>query len=445
LWFGDAEYSPLGVAAANGYVDVMRVLLDAGAYIDYQDRFGDSALMAAVRSGDVEAVRLLVSRGAKMSLQDADGLTAVDWAERMGRRSMVDVLLPDHEVRTLPKKKLKGSDPVAVRTAAERGLLVLERGGADWLDRQGCASCHHQGLLVPVASVARRQGFVLDETRARAQEERLRGMVASFETTMRSSHESDEAAVRFSLGFIGQLMAGSAWLLDAAMSPGSTRQPFEQLATSATASTQLPDGRWRVGTPRVPIQESDVQTTALMIRILKRGPQLPDTPQRISRARAWLLSAPATTTTDRAYRLLGLHWGEADRADVKEAIGALFAAQEENGGWAQRPGLNADAYATGLALVVLHETEGLTGTHAGYASGVRFLLRTQQDDGSWFVHKRAASFNRYFESGFPHGKHQFSSFTGTAWATMALMYASQPEGLHDSGLAVRRGGGARVR
>jgi hypothetical protein len=33
----------------------------------------------------------------------------------------------------------------------------------------------------------------------------------------------------------------------------------------------------------------------------------------------------------------------------------------------------------------------------------------------------------YFESGFPYGKHQFSSFTGTAWATMALMYASQPE------------------
>ncbi|HEU4693991.1 MAG TPA: prenyltransferase/squalene oxidase repeat-containing protein, partial [Vicinamibacterales bacterium] len=120
----------------------------------------------------------------------------------------------------------------------------------------------------------------------------------------------------------------------------------------------------------------------------------------------------------------------ADRALVKEAMSALLAAQEENGGWAQLPGLNADAYATGLALVVLHETEGLTKTHTGFERGVRFLLRTQQGDGSWFVHKRAASFNRYFETGFPHGKHQFSSFTGTAWATMALMYASQqPEAL----------------
>jgi pimeloyl-ACP methyl ester carboxylesterase/tetratricopeptide (TPR) repeat protein len=85
LWFGDAEYSPLGVAAASGYVDVMRDLLDAGAPIDYQDRFGDTALMAAVRSGKIDAVRLLLDRGAKASIADAEGMTALAWAERMGR------------------------------------------------------------------------------------------------------------------------------------------------------------------------------------------------------------------------------------------------------------------------------------------------------------------------------------------------------------------------
>ena len=88
---------------------------------------------------------------------------------------------------------------------------------------------------------------------------------------------------------------------------------------------------------------------------------------------------------------------------------------------------NPDAYATGLALVALREAEASHSVTDGYRRGVRFLVRTQQPDGSWFVHKRAASFNPYFESGFPYGKHQFSSFTGTAWATMALMYASQPE------------------
>ena len=37
---------------------------------------------------------------------------------------------------------------------------------------------------------------------------------------------------------------------------------------------------------------------------------------------------------------------------------------------------------------------------------------------------RAIPLNGYLESGFPHGKHQFISFTGTCWATMALIAAS---------------------
>jgi hypothetical protein len=49
--------------------------------------------------------------------------------------------------------------------------------------------------------------------------------------------------------------------------------------------------------------------------------------------------------------------------------------------------------------------------------------RTQKQDGTWLVHKRAVAFNQCFESGFPHGKFQISSFAGTSWATMALMLA----------------------
>jgi hypothetical protein len=246
---------------------------------------------------------------------------------------------------------------------------------------------------------------------------------------MHATHEgSDEALARFSLGFFGQMTSGSALLIAALMSPESGPQALEVLATDAAARTQLADGRWRVGAPRIPIEESDFQTTALMIRALMIGaPRSVETAQRVARARLWLVSAPATTSVEKAYRLLGLHWSDAYAATTRDAGQALLDAQEETGGWAQLPGLNADAFATGLALVALRETQGLTPSHTGYRRGIRFLIRTQQPDGSWFVHKRAASFNAYFESAFPYGKHQFSSFTGTAYATMALMYASQPE------------------
>jgi N-acyl-D-amino-acid deacylase len=54
---------------------------------------------------------------------------------------------------------------------------------------------------------------------------------------------------------------------------------------------------------------------------------------------------------------------------------------------------------------------------------VRYLLETQEPDGSWLVHKRAVPINGHVESGFPHGKFQFISYAGTCWATMALSYA----------------------
>ena len=92
LEFGDAEYSALGVAAANGFVDVMRILVDAKANVNRQDRFGDTALMAAVRGGRLDAVALLLRSGADLSLRDADGRTALTWAQRIDRADVVSAL-----------------------------------------------------------------------------------------------------------------------------------------------------------------------------------------------------------------------------------------------------------------------------------------------------------------------------------------------------------------
>ena len=52
--------------------------------------------------------------------------------------------------------------------------------------------------------------------------------------------------------------------------------------------------------------------------------------------------------------------------------------------------------------------------------GVEFLLRTQLQDGSWYVKSRAVPIQAYFESGFPHGADQWISAAGTAWAVRAL-------------------------
>jgi hypothetical protein len=54
---------------------------------------------------------------------------------------------------------------------------------------------------------------------------------------------------------------------------------------------------------------------------------------------------------------------------------------------------------------------------------VKLLLKTQQEDGSWFVRTRALAFQPWFDAGFPHGHDQWVSAAGTNWATMALALA----------------------
>jgi hypothetical protein len=51
---------------------------------------------------------------------------------------------------------------------------------------------------------------------------------------------------------------------------------------------------------------------------------------------------------------------------------------------------------------------------------VEFLLRTQLEDGSWFVQTRSFPLQAHVETLFPHGRSQFISVAATSWATMAL-------------------------
>ena len=87
--------------------------------------------------------------------------------------------------------------------------------------------------------------------------------------------------------------------------------------------------------------------------------------------------------------------------------------------------MESSAYATGKSLNAL-QTAGLPASDAAYGRAVKYLLTTQQEDGSWYVKTRAMAFQPYFDAGFPHGFDQWISAAGTSWATVALSQASQP-------------------
>ncbi len=70
----------------------MRLLLDAGAKINEQGKYGETALINAAYRGSAAAVGLLLERGADRSLKDKKGKTALDHANEKKRADVVALL-----------------------------------------------------------------------------------------------------------------------------------------------------------------------------------------------------------------------------------------------------------------------------------------------------------------------------------------------------------------
>ncbi|KAI3434440.1 hypothetical protein D9Q98_002517 [Chlorella vulgaris] len=80
-------------AAANGQVEVVRLLLDRGADLEAVDSDGDTALAVAAAHGHVEVVRLLLKNSANLDAPGRNGYTPLIGAALAGHLEVVQVLL----------------------------------------------------------------------------------------------------------------------------------------------------------------------------------------------------------------------------------------------------------------------------------------------------------------------------------------------------------------
>jgi len=73
-------HTPMTIAAAWGYTNVVRLLLDHGASVDQQDDGGSTALHRAASTARSEMVKLLLDRGADVNRRDKIGRTPLFFA-----------------------------------------------------------------------------------------------------------------------------------------------------------------------------------------------------------------------------------------------------------------------------------------------------------------------------------------------------------------------------
>lgn len=87
-----ANYSPLHWAAAQGYVEMMQVLVDKGYDINTQDANGFTPLHYAAAIGSFNGVEFLVNRGADVYLANNRNMTPMTLAAQAGEQKIVDYL-----------------------------------------------------------------------------------------------------------------------------------------------------------------------------------------------------------------------------------------------------------------------------------------------------------------------------------------------------------------
>jgi ankyrin repeat protein len=466
--------TPLMWAAYHNDVRMARLLLERGADPNQSTYFGNP-LSHACWSNSFEAAELLIARGANVSARDAlANFTPLHWAagsesprprlvklllangadpnatggepvgafglvpqtprliaEKRGQTAIVDVLvaagakeLPLAEKIATPERALPSDfDNASVIARAEKALAALQTSAAQsresfrrHVSKQDCASCHQQYLPMAAVGNARNRSVRFDQKAAREQIDalaKLMNPVSQHEYIVQTLFHPDAAHV-FGYEMFGLVAEG--------VPPSSMTDGMVHHLVTVQAS----DGRWFNQAPRPPMASGDVSATALAIHAIKhyRWPgRKEEFGASVERARRWLWTVKAETTEEVVFQLLGLHWAGEPAPKLADLAQALRQSQRKDGGWAQLPTLESDAYATGAVLYTLSQAVQLPVTDPAWQRGLRFLLERQEGDGTWHVARRAFPFQPTMKSGFPHHRDSWISAAATSWAVLALTRA----------------------
>lgn len=299
-----------------------------------------------------------------------------------------------------------------IRAAINKSIPLLEKASAGSAEQRTCFTCHSQGVPVFAFVEAKRRGFTVDEDNLQRQ----------LDHTLAHLKRGKQAYLKKQGQGGKELTAGYAlWTLEA-----GGHQPDELTAAVAgfILDYQKKNGHWSHGGNRPPSSGSNFTATYVSLRglaVFGTEEQSTAIDERKKIVRQWLLDTPARDTEDRVFRLRSLHYADADEKAIGQAAEELASKQRDDGGWAQTAEMKSDAYATSTALVALLRDGGLSANDPTVTRGINYLLQMQLDDGSWHVVTRAKGFQKYFESGYPHGKDQFISTAAAGWATAALL------------------------
>ena len=407
--------TPLMYAAMNGHKAVVTLLLAAGAKPNLTDKEKATALHLTARyCGDSTVAQSLLKAKASVSARDANGKTPIALAQAR------------HFVGVTTVLKTAGARPEPVRAAlkpdvaVQKSLVAMENGMKRFLSQSECASCHHQGLGVAVLGAARLKGFVVNQGILDGNVKRVADNLQQIAPLIGLSQSDPKLAGIVPTSEVDEMSIANAYLFWGLDGTQTKTSPEIAALAQYAATQQQPEGNWRFTLHRGPMQESLITATTLQLLGIKRYLKPEQSAPLLAKAQNWLKATPGKTTEDHAMRLLGLRWSGLETKALQRDAQRLIALQNTDGGWGAKPGTASDPMATGQALYSLR-VAGASITDGALRQATNYLLRMQDESGAWYQNKTIQPFNYFFDTGFPGGESQYSSFGATGWATLGLI------------------------
>lgn len=311
---------------------------------------------------------------------------------------------------------LFASYPLKIHASEEeeikKSLTLLRAAAKGHIEKKSCFGCHNQAFPMLAFSKANKRSFEIPKEEIKEQAD------FTLEFLKKNQEKYSEGK-----GTGGEADTAGYALLTlelAGVKPNETTDAV----VNYFLKHQAANGYWKVTSNRPPSEASHFTTNYLALRALRvwGSPKLKnEIEERTKKSAAWIFDTASKTNEDQVFQLLAFSELKADKTIIEKSAKALITKQKADGGWAQLEGMDSDPYATATALVSLHLVGILSNKDTVFQNGIKYLIKTRKEDGSWLVKSRSKPFQTYYESGFPHGKDQFISVAASGWATTALL------------------------
>ncbi|MCA9120202.1 MAG: hypothetical protein H6822_33830 [Planctomycetaceae bacterium] len=298
----------------------------------------------------------------------------------------------------------------SVRSVVARSVPFLQREGQSWIENRQCVSCHQIPFMVWSLNEARRAGAAVDEDKLN---ETIAWSVDWQNWTAPKNREKTDRAQAET----GNVDTMYQLLLAHTYADSNSPEDWAGAFETALVQRQQGDGSWKA-CGQLPLQNrparetTEVTTMWTVLALQPRSGDLPNWKEKLAAAKEFLAEAQLGQSSEWwALRMLfEQRFGSKEKqAELRQE---LLSRQRDDGGWGWLGEGPSDALGTGIVLFALsHVSQDLDPNAVERAR--RFLLDTQEDDGSWTVPstlKRAKG-----------NVKETSTYWGTAWAVIGLV------------------------